>query len=133
MGPYFDGIREEARRSGRIRTLLGRIRPIPEIRAENKNVREYGERMAVNSVLQGSAADLVKNAMFDLVREIEASGLSARLLLQVHDELLLEVPNDQVESVSSLVRKTMEGAIPLSVPLPVSIGLGSDWVEAHPS
>ncbi len=133
VGPYFDGIREEARRSGRIRTLLGRIRPIPEIRAENKNVREYGERMAVNSVLQGSAADLVKKAMVDLVREIEASGLSARLLLQVHDELLLEVPNDQVESVSSLVRKTMEGAIPLSVPLPVSIGLGSDWVEAHPS
>ena len=133
VGPYFAGIREEARRTGRIRTLLGRIRPIPEIRAENRNVREYGERMAVNSVLQGSAADLVKKAMVDIVREIDSAGLSARLLLQVHDELLLEVANDQLDTVSSLVRKTMEGAIPLSVPLPVSIGVGSDWVEAHPS
>ena len=133
VGPYFEKIREEARRTGRIRTLLGRIRPIPEIRSDNRNVREYGERMAVNSVLQGSAADLVKKAMLDLSQALASSGLKARLLLQVHDELLFEVSEDQAESLSAVVRKTMEGAIPLSVPLPVSIGRGADWVEAHPT
>ncbi|MHB8370617.1 MAG: DNA polymerase [Leptospirales bacterium] len=131
--PYFEGIREEAKRTGRIRTILGRIRPIPEIRAENRNLREYGERMAVNSVLQGSAADLVKKAMVDLVRGLAASGGRSRLLLQVHDELLLEVPESEAEQAASLVRETMEAAIRISVPLPVSIGRGTDWVEAHPS
>jgi len=132
VGPYFDKIRKEAEKAGRISTILGRIRPIPEILSDNRRIREYGERMAVNSVLQGSAADLIKKAMVDLDARLGSLGGGARLLIQVHDELLLEVPEAELDAVSSVVRDSMEGAVTLSVPLIVRLGTGRDWVEAHP-
>jgi DNA polymerase-1 len=132
VGPYFESIRREAQVSGRVGTILGRIRPIPEILSDNRKIREYGERMAVNSVLQGSAADLVKKAMVDLDRRLLRERSSSRLLIQVHDELLLEVDEEEEDATSRIVRESMEGAFSLSVPLLVSIGIGRDWVDAHP-
>jgi DNA polymerase-1 len=88
--------------------------------------------MAVNSVLQGSAADLIKKAMVDLDRRLLTMGAKSRLLIQVHDELLLELPEEEIEAVSEAVRECMEGAVALSVPLTVRLGTGRDWVEAHP-
>ncbi len=132
VGPYFEKIRKEAEKTGRISTILGRIRPIPEILSDNRRIREYGERMAVNSVLQGSAADLIKKAMVDLDRRLLTMGAKSRLLIQVHDELLLELPEEEIEAVSEAVRECMEGAVSLSVPLTVRLGTGRDWVEAHP-
>ena len=132
VGPYFESIRREAQDSGRVGTILGRIRPIPEILSDNRKIREYGERMAVNSVLQGSAADLVKKAMVDLDRRLLREHSSSRLLIQVHDELLLEVDEGDEDVTSRIVRESMEGAFSLSVPLLVSIGIGRDWVDAHP-
>ena len=132
VGPYFEKIRKEAEKTGRISTILGRIRPIPEILSDNRRIREYGERMAVNSVLQGSAADLIKKAMVDLDRRLAKMGARSRLLIQVHDELLLELPVGEIEAVSAAVRECMEGAVALSVPLTVRLGTGRDWVEAHP-
>lgn len=133
VGPYFETIRKEALESGKIRTILGRIRPVPEILSENRKIREYGERMAVNSVLQGSAADLIKKAMVELQDHLRGQEGLGRLLLQVHDELLFEVPEGQEERLSFLVRESMEGAMALSVPLVVGIGVGKDWVDAHPA
>lgn len=133
VGPYFDSIRGEASGTGRIRTILGRIRPVPEILSSNRKIREYGERMAVNSVLQGSAADLIKKAMVDLSSRLSREKAAARLLVQVHDELLLEVRSGEEDALGTIVRETMEGAFVLSVPLVVSIGAGHDWVDAHPA
>ena len=132
VGPYFEKIRKNAEKTGRISTILGRIRPIPEIMSDNRRIREYGERMAVNSVLQGSAADLIKKAMVDLEAYLEKTGGRSRLLIQVHDELLLEVPEEELEKTSSAIRECMEEAVALSVPLKVRLGTGRDWVEAHP-
>ena len=132
VGPYFEQIRKEAEKTGRISTILGRIRPIPEILSDNRRIHEYGERMAVNSVLQGSAADLVKKAMVDLDNRLGRTKGGGRLLIQVHDELLLEVPKAELETASATVRESMEGAVSLSVPLIVRLGTGRDWVEAHP-
>lgn len=132
VGPYFEQIRKEAEKTGRISTILGRIRPIPEILSDNRRIHEYGERMAVNSVLQGSAADLVKKAMVDLDNRLGRTKGGVRLLIQVHDELLLEVPKAELETASATVRESMEGAVSLSVPLIVRLGTGRDWVEAHP-
>jgi DNA polymerase-1 len=133
VGPYFETIRRTALETGRIRTILGRIRPIPEILSNNRKIREYGERMAVNSVLQGSAADLIKKAMVDLDRRLTERLPSARLLIQVHDELLLEVGAGDEKTATRFIRESMEGAFVLSVPLVVSIGTGRDWVDAHPA
>ncbi len=132
VGPYFDQIRANAQKTGRITTLLGRIRPIPEILSDNRRIHEYGERMAVNSVLQGSAADLIKKAMVNLSGRLGQLRTRARLLIQVHDELLLEVPDEELDRISGAVRDAMENAVTLSVPLVVRLGTGRDWVEAHP-
>ena len=119
-----------ARERGYVETLFGRRRYIPEIRDRNFNVRAFGERQAQNAPLQGSAADLIKIAMTRLHRALAGAGLRGRLLLQVHDELVLEAPLSEVEPVSVLVRKHMEGAAQLSVPLVVDIGVGDNWLEA---
>ena len=111
-------------------SLLGRRRPVPELRASNRQTRGFGERVAVNFVMQGSNADLIKVAMVAIHRRLRDEGRGARLVLQVHDELLLEVPETEVSAVRELVREEMVGAYPLDPPLAVDIGIGDDWAEA---
>ena len=111
-------------------SLLGRRRPVPELRASNRQTRGFGERVAVNFVMQGSNADIIKVAMVAIHRRLRDEGRGARLVLQVHDELLLEVPETEISAVKELVREEMTGAYPLDPPLAVDIGVGDDWSEA---
>ncbi len=121
---------EQAERDGYVTSLLGRRRPVPEIRARNRATRSLGERLAVNFVMQGSNADIIKVAMIAIHRRLREEGRSAKLVLQVHDELLLEVPDKEVSQVRDLVRQEMCGAYPLDPPLAVDVGVGDDWAEA---
>jgi DNA polymerase-1 len=121
---------EQATRDGYVTTLLGRRRPVPEIRASSRQTRGLGERLAVNSVMQGTAADIIKVAMVRIHRRLREEGRLARLVLQVHDELLLEVPDPEASAVRELVRSEMTGAYPLDPPLAVDVGVGDDWNEA---
>ena len=120
----------DARERGFAVTLLGRRRPIPELRAQSWNVRSLGERLAVNTVIQGSAADIIKLAMVRIHRRLREEGLAARLVLQIHDELLLEVPDTETSVVRDLVVEEMVGAYPLDPPLAVDSGIGDDWLAA---
>ena len=124
---YLDSTLEEARREQRVATLFGRIRPIPDINSKNANMRGFAERTAVNTPLQGTAADLIKLAMISIDEELRRRGLKSRMLLQVHDELVFEVPHAEVETMGELVRDRMENVRPLSVPLLVEIGIGPNW------
>jgi len=121
---------EQATRDGYVTTLLGRRRPVPEIRASNRQTRSLGERLAVNSVMQGTAADIIKVAMVAIDRRLRDEGRSSRLVLQVHDELLLEVPDPELSAVRELVRREMVTAYPLDPPLAVDVGVGDDWNDA---
>ncbi len=121
---------EQAARDGYVTTLLGRRRPVPEIRASNRQTRSLGERLAVNSVMQGTAADVIKVAMVNIYRRLREEGRGARLVLQVHDELLVEAPDVEVSTVKELVRAEMCDAYPLDPPLAVDIGAGDNWAEA---
>ena len=112
------------------RTVTGRRRPVQEIRASNRQTRSLGERLAVNFVMQGSNADIIKVAMIRIHERLRNEGRTARLVLQVHDELLLEAPDAEVSGVKDLVREEMCGAYPLDPPLAVDVGVGDDWDEA---
>jgi len=120
----------QAAADGYVTTLLGRRRPIPELRASNRQTRSLGERLAVNTVMQGTAADVIKVAMIRAHDRLRAEGRHARLVLQVHDELLLEVPDTEVTAVRELVRAEMVGAYPLDPPLAVDVGVGDNWADA---
>src|SRR4029077_17508947 len=120
---------EQAKRDGYVTSLLGRRRPVPEIRAANRQTRSLGERLAVNFVMQGSNADIIKVAMINIHRRLRDEGRAARLVLQVHDELLLEVPEPEVTKVRELVRAEMCGAYALDPPLAVEVGVGENWAE----
>ncbi|HEY6109496.1 MAG TPA: DNA polymerase I [Gemmatimonadales bacterium] len=120
----------EARERGYVETLFGRRRYIPELKDRNFSIRAFGERTATNSPLQGSAADLIKVAMIRIHATLRERGLGSRLLLQVHDELVLEVPEGEAAAAKELVKRHMEGAAELRVPLVVSVGVGSNWVDA---
>ncbi len=124
---YMLHIKETARRQGYVTTLLGRKREIPELRATNPSLRAAGERMAINMPIQGTAADIMKIAMIRVDRRLRAEGFRSRLLLQVHDELLLEVPRDEVARLVPILRETMESALALDVPLTVDVKMGDDW------
>ncbi len=127
---YIDAVREQARGSGIVRTLFGRLRRFPQLSQRvNRAVQEQALRAAVNTTVQGTAADLMKLSMLAVERAIDRSGLAARILLQVHDELLLEVPAASVEAVSALVREAMEGVRALDVPLVVDQKVGKSWME----
>ena len=121
---------EQATRDGYVTSLLGRRRPVPEIRAGNRATRSLGERLAVNFVMQGSNADIIKVAMIRIHDRLRAEGRGARMVLQVHDELLLEVPDAEVKAVGELVRAEMCGAYDLDPPLAVDVGTGENWAEA---
>ena len=127
---YLDRQVKLARDQGYVETISGRRRYIPEIRDRNFNMRAYGERTAQNSPLQGSAADLIKIAMIGIHGALKDGGMASRMLLQVHDELVLEAPEDEIETVKHIVRKHMEGAAELRVPLVVDIGTGPNWLDA---
>jgi DNA polymerase I len=127
---FIDDTVAEVRQSGVARTLFGRERPIPDINARNPNARGFAERVAVNSPLQGTAADLIKLAMVRIAAALEAQKLQSAMLLQVHDELVFECPPEEVDTVSALARREMEGAYELKVPLLVDIGVGSNWRDA---
>ncbi len=129
---YMMEIKEQAKRQGWVETLLGRKRQIPELNASNPALRGAGERMAINMPIQGTAADIQKIAMIRVDERVRTAGLRARLLLSVHDELLFETPRDEVEALAAVVRETMEGALPLSVPLIVDVKVGDDWESMTP-
>jgi len=127
---WLDRTVAEARQRGYVETLFGRRRYIPELKDRNFNIRAFGERTATNSPLQGSAADLIKIAMIGIAGALTAGGLASRMILQVHDELVLEVPEPEQEPATELVKRHMETAASLRVPLVVSIGVGRNWVDA---
>ena len=128
---FIDDTIARARETGTVRTLLGRLRRLPDLRSPNFQIRAEAERQAMNTPVQGSAADLIKKAMIDLQREIRRRGLRARLILQIHDELLLEVPEEEAETSRALVRQVMEGALALDVPLVADARLGATWADVH--
>src|SRR5436309_4123675 len=127
---WLDRTVAEARQRGYVETLFGRRRYIPELKDRNFNIRAFGERTATNSPLQGSAADLIKIAMIRIARALHDLGLASRMILQVHDELVFEVPHGEEEAATELVKRHMEGAAELRVPLVVSVGMGMNWVDA---
>ena len=129
---YMMAIKEQAKAQGFVETLLGRKRQIPELRASNPALRGAGERMAINMPIQGTAADIQKIAMNRVAERLAGARVRARLLLSVHDELLFEVPRDDVDDLAALVREVMEGALPLSVPLIVDVKVGDDWESMTP-
>jgi DNA polymerase I len=129
---YMLHIKETARAQGYVTTLLGRRREIPELRSTNRSLVAAGERMAINMPIQGTAADIMKIAMIRVAGLLRAEGFRARLLLQVHDELLLEVPRAELERLVPVVRSTMEGALALDVPLTVDVKTGADWEAMTP-
>jgi DNA polymerase-1 len=124
---YMENVVKEARNQGYTTTLLGRRRLLPELSSDNFRVRDMGKRMAQNAPVQGSAADIFKVAMVNLHRALEEQGLRSRMILTVHDELVLEVPHDEHDRVAALVRDVMESAFPLKVPLKVDIAWGDTW------
>ncbi len=121
---------EMARDQGFVTTVLGRRRFIPQLRASDRGAKMLGERLAVNTVFQGSAADLIKKAMIDIHAALDEGLHKAKLLLTIHDELLFETPPEEVEALKILVKAKMEGAIKMNVPLVVEVGVGDDWLTA---
>ncbi len=130
MRSFIDATIAAAAQDGYVTTLLGRRRPIPELLGRTVQQRNLGERLAVNTVIQGSAADIIKVAMVRAHTAITDAGLRARMVLQIHDELLVEVPADEVRQVSAIVRDAMIGAYSLDPPLEVDLGVGETWLDA---
>ena len=128
---WLDRTIAEALERGYVTTLLGRRRTIPELSSRNEQDRQAGERIAANTPIQGSAADICKLAMVQIGERIERLGLTTRMLIQVHDELVFEAPEDEVKVTCDLVRDVMERPCPLDVPLVVDVGVGNTWAEAH--
>jgi len=124
---FIERTLEQTRKEGQVRTLFGRVRPIPDIESRNTNQRGFAERTAINTPLQGTAADLIKLAMISIDRQLTGRKLKTRMLLQVHDELLFEVPEAESTEVEKLVRTEMEGVVKLNVPLLADLGFGPNW------
>jgi DNA polymerase-1 len=129
---FLDSVLEEVRKSGFTRTMFGRVRPIPEINSPMVGLRNFAERTAMNTPLQGAAADLIKLAMIEVSRRLKAEGFRGRMILQVHDELLFEAPSSEISRLSALVRECMEQAHPLRVPLKVDLKSGPNWRDMDP-
>jgi DNA polymerase-1 len=119
-----------ATNEGHVKTMFGRVRPIPELHASSRQTQQLGERLAVNTVIQGSAADIIKIAMVNCHRKLAEAGLRTRLVLQIHDELLFEAPEEEIPAASEIVRAEMTGAVVLDPPLEVDLGVGRNWLEA---
>jgi DNA polymerase-1 len=126
---YIDNCIEKARRDGYVTTLLGRRRYIPEIGSSNRQRREFAERTAINTPIQGSAADLIKVVMLDIHNLLTKKKTKSKMILQVHDELVFEVHKEELHFMKDMVRDKMEGCIKLEVPIKVEIGIGENWLE----
>ncbi len=127
---YLKNVVEEARKVGYTETVLGRRRYLPDLMQDNRARREIAERMALNAPIQGSAADIIKLAMLNVQKALVAEGLRSRLLLQVHDELILESVTDEIDIATEILRREMGNAYPLKAPLDVNVGVGKSWNEA---
>ena len=128
---FIDKTIEEARARGYVTTLMNRRRYLPELQSGNRRMREFAERTAINTPIQGSAADLIKVAMIRIHEEFKHRGFRAMMIMQVHDELVFEVPESELEAVRKVVVRNMEGALKLRVPIRVDVGVGKNWLEAH--
>ena len=127
---FLDNLVAQGKEKGYVTTIFGRRRPIPELSSSNFMQRSFGERAAMNSPLQGTAADIMKIAMIHVQKRLKEEGLRARMLLQVHDELLIEAPEDEAKKVQKILEEEMKGAASLAVTLEVDIHTGTDWYEA---
>jgi len=128
---YMDHVVEQAKADGYVSTLMGRRRWLPELKSSNFNTRSFGERVALNMPIQGTAADIIKLAMLRVRDRLKAEGLRGQLVLQVHDELIVECPQEEQERVCALLKEEMEGVFPLSVPLVAETHAGQSWAESH--
>ena len=128
---YMERTREQASEQGYVETLFGRRLYLPEIHAKNQAMRKAAERTAINAPMQGTAADIIKRAMIKVAQWLDDSALDARVIMQVHDELVLEVREDQIEAASQGLKERMGQAADLDVPLVVEVGVGNNWDEAH--
>jgi len=128
---YLDRVLEDARENEYVSTLMNRRRYLPEINAKNGAVRKFAERTATNAPIQGTAADLIKIAMINIDKELDAKNLKSKMIMQVHDELVFEVPDDEIEILSALVKNGMESVVNLKVLLKVEMSWGKNWKEAH--
>ena len=128
---YIERIVAQGREKGFVRTLFGRIRYIPELKNADVNVRQFGERTAMNTPIQGTAADIIKMAMVNIYRTMKERRLRSRLIIQIHDELVFEVPGAEMEEMEAMIRHEMENVCSLRVPLKVTLGKGRNWAEAH--
>ena len=126
---YLDGLKEECEEKGHTETLYGRKRIIKDINSSNRQMKSMAERMAINTPIQGTAADIIKKAMLDIDRELDERGLKSKMLLQVHDELIFDVPQNEIDQMKELVRDKMENVVKLNVPLRVDMGIGENWYE----
>ena len=125
----MEDIVAKAREQGYVSTLMGRRRYLPDIRHSNFNLRSFAERTAINTPIQGTAADIMKKAMIDVQRALEAEQLKSRILLQVHDELVLEVTEDEKDKVAAIVQEAMEKAVIMEIPLLAEVSFGKNWAE----
>ena len=129
VAAYMKNVVERAKEDGYITTVLGRRRYLPELKASSHLMRAFGERVAMNAPIQGSAADIIKIAMVNVDRRLKSEGLSAKLILQVHDELIVEAPDNEVDAASHILKEEMENAYKLSVPLVVDMNSGKSWYD----
>ena len=127
---YMDEVVKQAHETGVVRSIYGRIRPLPTINDRNGQVRARTEREAINMPIQATASDIVKTAMLRVDESLQRAGLRARMVMQVHDELLVEAPQDEAKQVAELLRREMERAVELDVPLRVEVGIGHNWMDA---
>ena len=128
---FMDDTREQARQQGYVETVFGRRLYLPEINAGNAQRRQYAERTAINAPMQGSAADIIKRAMIDIHGWLQESGMRTRMIMQVHDELVFEAPETEVEALCEELLRRMSAAAGLKVPLVVDVGVGENWDQAH--
>lgn len=126
---FLEKCKDSARITGKTTTLTGRERILPEILSKNTQIRNAAERLAVNTPFQGSAADLIKLAMLNIQKDLKEKNLSGFMILQIHDELIFEVPDEEIEIFKSLIKEKMENVIPLAVPLTVDVEVGKNWKE----
>ena len=129
VAEYIDNIIEKAKKDGFVTTMLGRRRYIPEINFENRQVREFAERIALNTPIQGTAADLIKIVMIEIFEEMSQRHCRSKMILQVHDELVFEAHKSELDWMKKMVKDKMENSLKLKVPIKVEIGVGENWLE----
>ena len=127
---YMDGVKEQAKRDGYVTTIFGRRRYIPELSSGKKPTVAFGERVAMNTPIQGSAADIIKKAMIDVAAALREAGLAGRLILQIHDELIVESPAEEAARAAGILKECMESAVKLKVPLVADTHTGHSWYDA---